>query len=625
LTSHGYGFIDRKEGSVFINAREARKAFDGDIVEVVLIDTGHASGPEGEILSVDASQRRACLAQLRKRQGEWLADIKTGQLLFTAKVESQRPELKIQSGDWALVEVKGTRRRNPLPGCRIVDVLGDPNEKGVVENGLIASFGLDDSYPEDAIKEASKIKAVSTHKGVRRDLRDELVLTIDPADAKDNDDAVSLKLDSDGNYLLGIHIADVSQYVLFDSLTDREAKRRGFSIYLQHHYFPMLPPRLPDKLCSLKPGRDRLALSVLLKIDQKGRVLKREITPSLIRVKKLLSYKTAQQLIDKPESADRSVGQSLARMWKLAKLLKSRRLSDGGVELDLPEIGFEWNKSGALVKIFQQPRLDSHQLIEEFMLAANRSVAEIWMEKFGAKAPNLYRVHEPPDAEKRQKLSDYLADAGFEWAAEKLTTAKQLSLMLDEARRRFPLEVTSISARKALMLAQYSEKPKGHFGLGFKKYLHFTSPIRRYSDLMVHRLIWKHIVKDHSFDKRVDAKNGLEEICEALNARERLISEVEREANKLAGLLYLNAHRDKIYKACVVEAVRDNIFVTIEDIFIEGFLVEDCGVIFKSRRESSDRYKKRIKGESTVSIGDKIDVTIDRIDLLNRKLELRPV
>lgn len=628
LTPHGYGFVDREGDSIFISAREARKAFDGDRVEVAITDRGHRAGPEGLIVGIDKENRRPFLARLHQDGSDLLAEVKSGPLNFFARVENEAENDRSESGDMVTVNIPGARRRYPLPACHIVERLGSPEEKGVAEKGLIASSGLSETYPQRAIEEAQTLKVAPSLPGVRRDLRDEFVVTIDPADAKDHDDAVSLRMDSQGNYLLGVHIADVSRYVREGSAIDAEARQRGFSVYLQHHHLPMLPPRLPGQLCSLKPGKDRLALSVLLHLDREGKILRREVAPSYIRIRRLISYEMAQAHLDTAKSGedDPELRHHLLSMWGLARALKARRLAEGGVDFDLPEAGFHWESGAAPRHIFRQPRLESHQLIEEFMLAANRAVAEIWADKLGDKTANVFRIHPPPDAEKREKLSDYLADAGFEWPAHNLTTAPQVARMLDEAHRRFPLEVTAVIARKTLMLARYDSQSKGHFGLGFKQYLHFTSPIRRYADLTVHRLIWKYIVGEHSIENIDQHEETLEALCKHLTERERLIAEVEREAAKLSTLLYLGERRQKVFPAYLVEAYQDKLFASIKDLFIDGVLEADGQVQFLSRRRQAGKaHHQRLRGVRRLAIGDKLSVGVAKIDLLNRKLELRPV
>lgn len=632
LTTHGYGFIDQPgKSSVFINAREARRALDGDLVTVAVHDKGHPEGPEGVILEVDAERRAPLLGQLQLLDGEWYADIQSGPLTFRAKIGKHGSNFPYRSGDWALVNVPGIRRRYPLPTCRVIKLFGNPKEKGIVEKGLIASFGLQESYPEQALKQALKLKAAPTPRNLRHYLRNEKVITIDPEDAKDHDDAVSLRQDKNGHFLLGVHIADVSRYVPEESPIDIEAKQRGFSVYLQNHHLPMLPPKLPGEICSLKPGRDRLALSVQLRIDQSGQVLERNIIPSQIRIWKLISYATAQKALDSNNSnhADsielKQLRSELLRMRRLSRILKKKRLSEGGVDFDLPEAGFSWDERGSPSRIFRQPRLESHELIEEFMLAANRAVAEIWAEKFGNNAPNVFRVHPPPEAEKRQKLSDYLADAGMEWSPEHLSTAKQLTQMLDEVRRRFPIEITSVAARKALTLARYHAQCSGHFGLGFKRYLHFTSPIRRYADLTVHRLLWKYIINGHNIQNADNIGESLQRLCDHLTAREQVVAEVEREANKAAGLLYLNERQDQDFPARLVEVAREKMYVSLENLYIEGALDLASNVRFTSRRKSSVKWKQRDAHRTGLSIGDSLSVRISSIDLLRRKLELQPV
>lgn len=635
LTQHGYGFVDQDDGSsVFIGAREARKAFDGDIVTVEVTDSGHASGPEGRIVRVDASSRKALLGRLHSRGSDWVAEVKTGPLNFWVRVDHGEHAAELKAGRWVLLKAPTSRTRYPLPICSILSVLGSPDAKGVAEKGLIASYGLVENYPDEAIRESQRVKITPVKKGLRQDLRHEFVITIDPADARDHDDAVSLSQDESGDYHLGVHIADVSRYVSPETAIDREACQRGFSVYLQHHHLPMLPPRLPGELCSLKPGKDRLTMSVLLRFNAKGEVLHREIIPALIRVKRLISYDAAQECLDSiknrrsGQKKDREMVANLRLMHELAQKLNRKRLKEGGVDFDLPEPGFHWMEEAAPVSIFRQPRLDSHRLVEEFMLAANRGVAEIWAEKFGDDAPNVFRVHPRLDAEKRQRLSDYLADAGMEWPTKALSNAQQIGGLLEEARRRFPPEVFSVIARKALTLARYDSTPHGHFGLGFKRYLHFTSPIRRYADLTVHRLLWKYIIFVKSGVNTNSLKEEIETICRHLSDRERVIAEVEREAGKLAGLLYLNKRRGDVFPARLVEVYQDKFYVALEDLFIEGILMDNSGIRFRSRR--SDKQRSRIRKERRSSgqglaIGDRLMVQIARIDLLNRKLELRPV
>lgn len=626
LTQHGYGFIDLQEKkSVFIPAKEAQRVLDGDRVTVEVKNRGHEAGPEGRIVEVDFEARRPLLGILRRHGADWLVEVKNGPLNFLAKLDALMPSVQLNYGDWVLVAVEGTLRRYPLPRCKLQQVLGKPDEKGVTEKGLMASFGMVEGYPESAIKEQDQIKPQTVSKGVRADLTDEFVVTIDPADAKDHDDAVSLIQDSKGNFHLSVHIADVSRYVPVGSAIDQESSRRGFSVYLQHHHLPMLPPKLPGEMCSLKPGKDRLALSMLLQFDGEGRVVSRRITPSRVKIQRLISYEVAEQFLDSDAdfANDPQLGSALRLMWKLADLLRRKRLKEGGIDFDLPEAAFHWEDTATPKYIFKVPRLKSHQLIEEFMLAANRGVAEIWGEKFGDDAANVFRVHPHMEAEKRQRLSTYLKDVGLDWPTEKLITAKQIAAMLDEAGRRLPLEVTSAIARKALTLARYDTVCRGHFGLGFTRYLHFTSPIRRYADLTVHRLIWSHLVERREVAKEAP---DLVSLCAHLSEKERTIAELEREASKLAGLHYLIKRQDQTFPARLVEVYQDRFYVALEDLLIEGELTSDSKVQFQSKTkpEPGRRRSKEPSGR-TLAIGDRLMVNIAGIDLLNRKLELRPV
>lgn len=627
LTQHGYGFVDLEEGaSVFIAQREAQKAFDGDLVKVEVHDRGHASGPEGFIVGIESDRRPPLLGRIFRSSGQWLAEIKSGPTCFTAQIQQLPKAAKPRTDYWALFRSADGRQRWPLPVCRMDKLLGDPRHKAVAEKGLLVSHGFSEEYPQRAARESQALKPERSRAGLRRDLRDQFVVTIDPADAKDHDDAAALTRDSQGRYHLSVHIADVSRYVGPGSAIDEEARRRAFSVYLQHHHLPMLPPRLPGELCSLKPGKERLALSVLMQFDSDGRALKRQLTASRIRVQRLISYEQAQEHLDAHTGGpDPDLRQALKTMWELASKLREQRLAEGGVDFDLPEPGFHWEDGAAPTRIFREERLQSHQLIEEFMLAANRAVAEIWQEKFGDDTAFIHRVHPPLDATKREKLADYLRDAGFDWPLEKLTTARQIAELIDQARRRLPQEVVSVIARKALTLARYDAQALGHFGLGFKRYAHFTSPIRRYADLMVHRLLWKHIIGAEKVNNGDELRAELEDLCNHLSQRERMIAELERESGKLAGLLYLDQRREETFSARLVEVYREKFFICLEHLYIEGSLDEQSGVRFRPRGLQPQERKRHKRSSEELSIGDRLDVTISRLDLLNRKLELRPV
>jgi ribonuclease R len=657
LTPHGYGFMDRnRNSSIFINAREASGALDGDWIKVELHDRGHEAGPEGHIVEIAAERRRNLLGRLLRIGGAWHAELKTGPLTFIARLRQNGGKSRadafpktVKSGDWAILQAPESRQRYPLPWTKIITVLGDPRRKGIAELGLLAEYGFRNDYPAKALGESTQLRPIPDRRGTRLDLTDEFVVTIDPADARDHDDAVSIRRDDSGGFHLSVHIADVGCYVRTDSAIDRAARERGFSVYLQHHHLPMLPPRLPGELCSLKPGRNRLTLSVLIHYDRKGRILSRRIVPAKIRVKRLISYEKAQEYLElkgKAGDNDPELKANLRMMWELAQILRENRLAEGGVDFDLPEAGFRWADEFAPALVFRQPRLSSHMLIEECMLAANRAVAEIWVQKLGEDAPLIFRVHPPPDAEKRRKLADFLADAGFVFPEDRediiisqLSSARGIADLLDESRRRFPIEITSVIARKALTLARYDSHAGGHFGLGFQRYLHFTSPIRRYADLMVHRMVRKHLIdsepyrpSEKTFGRHLALEEELQQICEYLSQRERLIAELERESYKLTGLLYLNERREEHFRALLVESYQDKLFVALRDLYLEGMLSSASNLRFRSRRNptasggSDHRIARRRRDRSDeIAIGEELTVKVADLDLFNRKLVLMPV
>ncbi|MFH1863172.1 MAG: RNB domain-containing ribonuclease, partial [bacterium] len=631
LTRHGYGFIDiSSDESVLIPAREARQAFNGDRIQIEVIEGRSSEEAAGRIISVDQKNRPKLLGRAIKDGSRWLVEAKTGGLTFQGRLLDSEINQTLHPSDWVILESPSGRASSFLPICKIQRVLGSPHQKGVAEEGLIAEYNLPWQHSPEIQQQAAVLKPTPTGSGIRRDLRSEFVITIDPSDAKDHDDAVSLQLDEQGNYRLGVHIADVSRYVLPGSSIDLEARQRGFSVYLQHHHLPMLPPILPGSLCSLKPGKDRLALSVLMKWNAQGELLDAEICPSKIRVNRLLSYETAQEFLNRTEgedskdAADRETAKHLRLMLELARQLKARRLASGGFDLDIPEPGFHWEDGAAPRGIYCQERLDSHILIEEFMLAANRAVAQIWCDRFGEKAPFVFRIHPPLDQQKRQKLADYLAEVGLYLSAGQLQSAQQLSGLFAQASEQYPPEVAALIMRKALTLAQYSPQVQRHFGLGFRRYCHFTSPIRRYADLIVHRLVWKYVVNRQPIEQDGDYGEQMADLCFHLNQRERLIESLEREAVKLAGLLYLNEKRNQNFKAVFVEAVKENLYVSLRDLFIEGALQESGNVFYQSQSRGRTKRSTRRIPITPITIGADLDVQIARIDLLTRNLEFMP-
>ena len=525
-----------------------------------------------------------------------------------------------QHGDKVIVKIDQWPTRHLNAEGTIVEILGKDGEPAVDIKSIIHQFKLPFEFNKDTLNETKNLPQLidSDEIKTRLDLRSELIITIDPEDAKDFDDAVSLKKDKKGNWLLGVHVADVSYYVKQDSAMDNEARKRSTSVYLPGTVIPMLPEILSNGICSLKEGEDRLTKGVFFTYSSEGKLLHSEIKHSVINVKKRLTYHNATNiLMESDEKNTNPVTDTLFKMSELAKLLYKKRMEEGALELNLPEINIRIDEDGKIDTIEKVSRDISHIIIEEFMIAANQAVAT-FMHKNSL--PSINRSHPEPDEDEMHDFAEFI----FNCKGESINPfdKKRLQAFLDEISDHPESYIINLMLLRSLRKAEYSTTQAFHFALGLEYYAHFTSPIRRYPDLIVHRLLdlfftgqLKSKKAKATWDERIA---GWAKHC---SLTEKRAEEAEREIIKLKLLRHLEEHADKIMKGIITGVQEYGLFVQIDEFQLDGLvhirtLTDDFYRLDKKKLSLIGTRRDRV-----YSFGDVVKVKITKIDLLKREVD----
>lgn len=644
VKTEGFGYLIRDDHNedIFISQRNMGPAMHRDRIKVIIWAHPKGKSPEGRVLQVIEKK-------YKKIVGTYTAgnrihyvipdDLKISQDLLIPALESGGAA----AGQKVVVEVINRKdSREPLQG-RVTAVLGNPEEEDVDILSIIHSLQLPIDFPKTVIYEADQLaeKIPEAEYKRRLDLRDNLIFTIDPEDAKDFDDAVSLQKKQNGNYLLGVHIADVSFWVKTDSIVDREALDRGTSIYLIDRVIPMLPESLSNKICSLRPDEDRLTYSVLMELSPQGEVVDYEFRESIIKSRYKLSYLQVQKIINeskenKPDilRVNHEYGQDTAKeelynylkktiseMYNFSQIITSRFRANGAIDFDTPEPKILLDSKGRPVDIKIRERLDSHKLIECFMLLANKTVAEHIQklrEEKNNKFPFIYRIHEKPQPEKISTLSKFVRTLGYDFNVGKKIKQKKIQSLLKQVKgTKHEYLIEGITLR-SMMKAEYSKKNPGHFGLGFPHYTHFTSPIRRYPDLIIHRLL-KAYCSDGK-DRSVTNKN-LTEICKIANQKEIIAQEAERESIKAKQILFLKDKIGEQFNGVISGVVSFGIFVEISEFLIDGLVhIKDLNDDYYIHDEGHYCLIGQRRGK-TFRIGDTVRVRLKKVLLQMRKID----
>ena len=632
-TQAGFGFVKTEDGEeYFIPPDSTGSAMNGDTVEVHMTrpPLGKKSA-EGEISRVIERMTDTIVGTFEagnrsRRTGEpAYGFVIPDNRHYTDDIFVRYERSKGASdGDKVVVHITeyGNRSRRRKSEGLITEILGTADTPGVDITSLVRSYGLPERFPKEVIREADEAaRSEEDRLKGRRDLRDILTITIDGDDSKDFDDAVSLIRKNDG-YELGVHIADVSEYVKEGSGLDAEAYRRGTSVYLPDRVIPMLPEILSNDLCSLNPGEDRLTLSCIMTLDEKGKPLKAKITESVIKSRYRMTYANVQKILDGDVSLSlqyEDIVPMLKEMAELSRLIRHRREKHGAVDFDLPEAEILLGEDGKTRDVRIRERNDATRLIEDFMLLANETVARTFFEK---DVPFLYRIHDNPDEEGIRDLAFFAMRFGCHLKMKKDGRAdgKELQKLLRDAEGSDAERLIRTLLLRTMSQAKYSNMPKGHFALAMEHYTHFTSPIRRYPDLQIHRII-KESLRSKLTEKRKSHYEGLlGAVAERSGFLERRADDVEREADKLKMVEYMQSHIGDEYDGIISGVTEWGIYVELDNC-IEGMV---------PLRDMTDDYYElveeyhQVKGRAlhrTYTLGDPVRVKVIRADKLESQID----
>jgi ribonuclease R len=616
----GIAFVHRagRDPDILVAAEDLGAAVDGDWVEVEMLGVhgGAIPAPRGRVVSIRELPKRQALGTYRVRGGHGIVVLNDEQ--NTVVSVSSTPAATVDNGDLVMVAVEEVPEgAAPRRFCEIEQVLGaadDPRFDWLV---VAARHELPLAANPDAVTEARGLidaQSADLTKG-RRDLRDLECVTIDPSSAQDFDDAVSLELLPSGDQRLGVHIADVSHYVTPGSVIDAEARLRGTSVYLCDQVIHMLPPELAAEACSLKPHEDRLAVSIFLDIDGAGRIVATAGAISVIRSAARLTYEQVQTVIDgePARGAVAAFEELLLEMSALSLRLRARRIERGALDFDVPEARVDVGEDGLPTGVGRHERLSSHRLVEEFMLAANEAVAAQMLD---AQLDALYRVHDPPDPDKLELVRQVVSSLGQRLPPGRKVRSRDLQsiLMHFEGRKEAPL-VGQLVLR-SMMRASYSTEATGHFGLASEAYLHFTSPIRRYPDLHVHRLL-----KATLSGEEPAATQDADWLAEWTTHAERRAVDAERQLRRLKQLRYMQPHVGEEFDGKVCGVIGSGFFVELDELFVEGF----CPLRLLDDYYEFDEHRLRLlcpQTGVTIRLGTIARVKIIRVDLDARQMDL---
>lgn len=622
----GFGFVapERKakdQPDIYVSAVNLKEALHGDRV-VVRIERTTPKGPEGRIIRIleRALTRLVGCYQDDGRFGGHLVpfDKRVLHELFIPTGE----EAGARSGDMVSAEITRppTATRNPMG--RVVAVLGRLEDPGVDLKVVMAKYGLPDAFPPEVDAEAAAVPREVRPQDIadRTDFRPWATCTVDPETARDHDDAISLDRMPNDHWLLGVHIADVAHYVPQGSLLDQEAYLRGTSVYFPDRVVPMLPHALSSHICSLVEGQDRLTQTVVMELDARGRVKRVEFHDGVIRSAARMTYQQVQRIVE----GDVELRQQHAplvplflRMDELAKLMRQRRQERGALDLDLPEPKLVLGPSGEIEAIVAEARLDSMRMIEEFMLAANEAIAER-LSRAGAGA--LFRIHEPPDPDKVEEFCELAASFGYKLPTNLAQVRPEdFQLVLRQIEGKPEQRLVSTLLLRTLKLARYHQENLGHFGLATEMYAHFTSPIRRYPDLVVHRAL--RALQHGRVPDAADRRGTLEEMGLHLSEMERRAAEAERELTEWKKVRFMSDKLGEVFAGYVTGVQAFGLFVELTEIYVQGLVhvssMSDDYYAFNEKAHC-------LKGENTKTtyrLGDRVKVQVVRVDLERRQID----
>ena len=600
----GFAYILCKgiKQDIFVSARNLATAQDGDVVKVQM-DRLYTGRPEGKVVEILHRSKTQFVGVYREHKNHKLVVVAQGQQFIEIQLQA-KSQHSVKDFDKVIVEITHwPERRSDTYRGKILKVLGADASVEMEMETILAEQGFLLEFSPTAIEESEAMPDEITDIDQRRDFRDLLSFTIDPVDAKDFDDALSVSYNLDGQLEIGVHIADVSYYVKENSALDKEALKRGNSVYLVDRVVPMLPERLSNELCSLRPNEDKACFAVVFTFNEKQEIIHHWIGRTVIHSQRRFAYEEVQAILDQGRG---ELHTELNLLNTLAKKIKKERLAHGAIDFDSEEVRFKLDENKKPVELYVKQRFDAHMLIEEFMLLANKFVANFMVHKNENKPiPFVYRIHDLPDESKLEDFMLFAKEMGIKMDFSSPTKiAKSLNYLADQARQKEELRFLLPMAIRTMAKAEYSPENIGHYGLGFENYTHFTSPIRRYSDLMVHRILFANLHKEKRFDL---GKIDLE--CLHISSQERKAMEAERESTKYFQTVYMQEFIGKVFDARITGMNDRNFYVEILESKCECSIAlnafEDGIIVEKSRMIARSSLT-----EKTYKIGSRVKVKI---------------
>lgn len=620
LTNDGSAFIvtdDEFESDIFIAPRKLRNALNGDRVKVYVYAKSKGKNKEGEVIEIlqRAKMEFTGIVKLSERFAFFIPDDRKMMhdiFIPISELNGAKNGIKAvaEITDWP-VDAK-----NPIG--RIKHILGKQGENDTEMNAILAEFGFPLSFPAEVEHEAEAISDIITKEEIalRRDFREVITFTIDPFDAKDFDDALSFKRLENGNYEVGVHIADVSHYIQPESALDKEAEDRGTSVYLVDRVIPMLPERLSNGLCSLRPKEDKLCFAAVFELDEDANVINEWFGKTVIHSDRRFTYEEVQEVI---ESKAGDFQQEIEKLNALAYKLRERKFKNGAISFETTEVKFKLDESGKPIGVYVKERKDAHKLIEDFMLLANRKVAEhvSRMGKGKHKYTFVYRVHDSPKPESLANFAQFAARFGYKINTKSdKETAKSLNYLMEDVEGKKEQNVLTQLAIRSMAKAVYTTKGTSHYGLAFDHYTHFTSPIRRYPDVMVHRLLFHYLNGGQSANAE-----HYEKLCQHSSQMEKKAADAERASVKYKQAEYLKDQVGGVYAGVISGVTEWGMYVEIIENKCEGMIrLRDISDDFYTLDEKNyaiiGQRKKKV-----YQLGDEVKIKVKNVDLTKKQID----